>query len=117
MGRFTVRLPDTLHATLEERAQLEGVSLNQFVVYALTQQVTPAYTVQVVPAQTVREDRERYDSLLARLGPPDRQAATEFLAQRDDSPPEDPDDAELVARFRDRFSGRESAPVTPEKGQ
>jgi len=42
MGRFTVRLPDSLHAALEEQAQLEGVSLNQFVVYALTQQVKPA---------------------------------------------------------------------------
>lgn len=105
MGRFTVRLPDSLHTALEEHAQLEGVSLNQFVVYALTQQVKPAYTVQVVPAQEIREQRERYDALLERLGPPDRQAAAAFLAQRDDNEaPVDPEDAALAARFRARFN-------------
>lgn len=103
MGRFTVRLPDTLHSALEARAQLEGVSLNQFVVYALTQQVTPAYTVQAVPLQTIREERERYDALLARLGAPDPAATAEFLAGRDAEMPDDPDDADLISRFRSRF--------------
>jgi len=104
MGRFTVRLPDSLHTTLEERAQLEGVSLNQFVVYALTQQVTPTYTVQVAPAQAIREERQRYDALLARFGSPDRRAAAEFLSHRDDDQAtEDPTNAALVARFRAHF--------------
>ncbi len=35
-GEFRVRLPRTLHAQLSERAQLEGVSQNQLVVYLLT---------------------------------------------------------------------------------
>lgn len=61
------------------------------------------YTTQAVPPQTVAEERERYDALMARLGTPDRQAAAAFLAQRDDSPPEDADDAALIARFRERF--------------
>ena len=105
MGRFTVRLPDSLHTALEEYAELEGVSLNQFVVYALTQQVKPAYTVQVASAQTIREERERYDALLERLGPPNRQAAAAFLAQRDDNEaPVDPEDSALAARFRARFN-------------
>ncbi len=117
MGRFTVRLPDSLHTTLEQRAQLEGVSLNQFVVYSLTQQVTPAYTVQITPAQTIREERARYDALLERLGPPDRQAAVEFLARRDeDHTPEDPADAELVARFRARFDIGANAATSPSVG-
>jgi len=34
-GEFRVRLPRTLHAQLSERAQLEGVSQNQLVVYLL----------------------------------------------------------------------------------
>jgi len=81
------------------------VSLNQFVVYALTQQVKPAYTVQVVPAQDIREQRERYEALLERLGPPDREAAAAFLAKRDDSEaPVDPEDAALAARFRAHFN-------------
>ena len=60
--------------------------------------------MQVVSAQSIREERQRYDALLEKLAPPNRQVAAEFLAQRDDSAPEDPEDAELVARLRARFN-------------
>jgi len=40
MGRLTVRLPDALHRQLENLARDEGVSLNQYLVYALTRQAT-----------------------------------------------------------------------------
>jgi hypothetical protein len=40
MGRLTVRLPDVLHRQLEALARGEGVSLNQYLVYALTRQAT-----------------------------------------------------------------------------
>ncbi|HNT75006.1 MAG TPA: type II toxin-antitoxin system HicB family antitoxin [Anaerolineae bacterium] len=39
-GKFTVRLPKSLHQRLAERARDEGVSLNQFVNVALTQAIT-----------------------------------------------------------------------------
>jgi predicted HicB family RNase H-like nuclease len=51
MGRLTVCLPGTLHEQLTLLADREGVSLNQYIVYALTRQVTLAYTVQAVPEQ------------------------------------------------------------------
>lgn len=40
MGRLTLRLPDALHTQLETLARSEGVSLNQYLVYALTRQAT-----------------------------------------------------------------------------
>ena len=40
MGRLTVRLPEALHQQLEILARDEGVSLNQYLVYALTRQAT-----------------------------------------------------------------------------
>ena len=40
MGRFTLRMPKTLHNTLEILAKDEGISLNQYIVYTLTQKVT-----------------------------------------------------------------------------
>jgi predicted transcriptional regulator len=39
MARLTVRLPDTLHDQLAALAKREGVSLNQFIVYSLSQHV------------------------------------------------------------------------------
>lgn len=75
--------------------------------------MTRTYTLQVASAQDIHEQRERYDALLARLGPPDRQAAAAFLAQRDDNEaPVDPEDAALAARFRARFNLGANA-VTP----
>lgn len=40
MARLTVRLPDSLHQQLTDRAAQEGVSLNQFLVYALARIAT-----------------------------------------------------------------------------
>lgn len=35
MARLTLRLPQSLHQTLNERAEQEGVSMNQYLVYLL----------------------------------------------------------------------------------
>lgn len=103
MGRFTLRLPDTLHHALEERAQQEGVSLNQYLVYALTRSVTPAYTVQVAPNTELQQQDERFRALLAELGQPDRTVAQEYLNSRAVETPEDAETAALVARFAAKF--------------
>ena len=79
--------------------------------------MTRTYTAQITPAQTIREERARYDALLERLGPPDRQAAVAFLTQRaEDQTPEEPADAELVARFRARFAIGANAATSPSVG-
>jgi hypothetical protein len=83
MGRFTLRLPQSLHEELESRARQEGVSLNQYVVYALTRQVAPAYTIQVLPEEAVKEQRERYVKLLDSLGESSLSATKAFLAERE----------------------------------
>ena len=51
MSRLTLRLPDTLHQQLINLAENEGVSLNQYIVYALTRQSSTAYTVQPISKQ------------------------------------------------------------------
>ena len=83
MGRFTLRLPESLHEELESRAKQEGVSLNQYVVYALTRQVAPAYTIQVLPEGAVKEQRERYENLLDSLGESSLSATKAFLVERE----------------------------------
>jgi primosomal protein N' len=68
MGQLTVRLPTTLHEQLRERAAHEGVSLNHYVLYALTRQVTLAYTVQPVSEAQQAEQKAAFTALLERLG-------------------------------------------------
>jgi len=68
MSRLTLRLPDSLHQQLESLAGNEQVSLNQYIVYALTRQVTMDYTIQAVPEKALAEQRAQYTTLLQTLG-------------------------------------------------
>ena len=68
MSRLTLRLPDTLHRQLEGLARNESVSLNQYIVFALTRQATLAYTVQPVPEDEISRQRAAYTALFENLG-------------------------------------------------
>ena len=46
MSRLTLRLPETLHQKLARVAEEEGISLNQYIVYALTRQTSSNPTLQ-----------------------------------------------------------------------
>ena len=89
MSRLTLRLPDSLHRQLEELASNEAVSLNQYIVYALTRQITLAYTVQAVPEKAVAEQRAAYTALLQNLGEASFEQIQEALAERESIPLED----------------------------
>lgn len=102
MGRFTLRLPRTLHHELEARAQQEGVSLNQYIVYALTRQVAAAYTVRVLPEENVKQQRARFEKLLDELGEPSLAATKMFLSEREIAEPEEGLTDEMVARVEAR---------------
>lgn len=106
MSRLTVRLPDTLHQQLESLAEQEAVSLNQYIVYALTRQVTLAYTVQQVPEAVIREQRAAYNALLQSLG---RATAEEIAAALDEREPAEPETGltpEVVERLRRRMTAK-----------
>ncbi|MDI9639836.1 YlcI/YnfO family protein [Geitlerinema splendidum] len=68
MSRLTLRLPETLHQQLINLAESEGVSLNQYIVYALTRQVAFAYTVQATPTEEVKQQQQAFVALLKDLG-------------------------------------------------
>lgn len=68
MGRLTLRLPDTLHQQIIDLAKEEGVSLNHFIVYALTRQVTLAKFVET-SSEEREQQRQAYANLLESLGP------------------------------------------------
>lgn len=106
MGRFTLRLPQTLHDELEIRAQNEGVSLNQYIVYTLTRQVASTYTIQVLPEKTINEQKESYAKLLDSLGDSSISATKAFLAERDKGQPEEELTAEITARLSEKMENK-----------
>jgi len=74
MSRLTLRLPETLHHSLVEQAQAEGVSLNQFIVYSLTRMTT---------ARDLDEQRRRFEGLRSRFSSEEAETGLrEVLAAR-----------------------------------
>jgi len=104
MSRLTLRLPDSLHRQLEELASNEAVSLNQYIVYALTRQITLAYAVQAVPEKAVAEQRAAYTALLQSLGEGSFEQIRKTLDERETVSPEDGLSTEVVDRIKQRVS-------------
>ena len=74
MARLTLRLPASLHEFLSQRADEEGISLNQYLVYTLTR----AAALDSVAAQ-----RAKFDELRSRFSEEESEAAlADLLAQR-----------------------------------
>lgn len=106
MGRFTLRLPETLHNELESRAQQEGVSLNQYIVYTLTRQVASTYTIQVLPEETIKQQKVSFEKLLDSLGEPSLSATKVFLAEREMGTREDDLTGEMLTRLEEKMKTR-----------
>lgn len=106
MGRFTIRLPDTLHSELQTRAQLEGVSMNQYVVYALARQVSSGSVIQSVPDEQVQQQKVRFDKLLQSLGQPSHAETQQILAERERVAPESSLSQKLVDQIQHLIAQR-----------
>jgi hypothetical protein len=104
MSRLTLRLPESLHRQLENRARQEKVSLNQYLVYALTRHVAMAYMVTPMSEDALQQQREAFAALLENLGQISPAGVRRALAEREEVAPESGLDPELVARVRQRIA-------------
>ena len=105
MSRLTLRLPDSLHDQLRALAKHENVSINQYVVFALTRQVTQDYTVQEVPEKLIRQQRAAYKTLLQSLGQASFEQIQTVLNDRDEGEPEPGLSPATIEKMRERISG------------
>ena len=110
MSRLTLRLPETLHQQLANLAEGEGVSLNQYIVYALTRQVTVAYSVSEVPKEEVRQQKLSFNSLVQELGKAPSTEITTALAERETVLPEKELDSKTVALLQQKIQDIAKAP-------
>jgi hypothetical protein len=103
MSRLTLRLPDTLHQQLSHLAESEGVSLNQYIVYALTRQSFTNYTVQSVPKQEANQQYPDFTNLLQKLGKSSPHEIEIILSEREAVQPEPELTPEIIAKFQQRL--------------
>ena len=103
MSRLTLRLPETLHQQLANLAEGEGVSLNQYIVYALTRQVTLAYSVSSVPTEEIQQQKLSFQSLIQDLGKASSSEIATALTERETVPPEKELDSNTVTLLQQRI--------------
>ena len=106
MSRLTLRLPDSLHHQLEAMAENEQISLNHYIVYALTRQVTMAYTVQPVSDKVIAEQRAAYTALLQNLGKGSFDEIQEALEARESVEAEPGLTPEVVSALREKIQAQ-----------
>lgn len=104
MSRLTLRLPETLHRQLETQAKREGVSLNQLLVYVLTQHLAQSYSVQVLPEESVVQQQTEFEALRRELRQVSPEVLSTTLAERDQVEPEPELQADVVTRLQARLS-------------
>jgi predicted HicB family RNase H-like nuclease len=83
MSRLTLRLPETLHHKLVSLAKSEGVSLNQYIVYALSCQIRNSYTVNSLSEKEVQQQKTAFDDLIKDLDTLEDQEIRGILSQRE----------------------------------
>jgi len=103
MSRLTLRLPETLHQQLAQLAEGEGVSLNQYIVYALTRQTALAHAIQVVPQPEVEQQQQAFQSLIKQLGQASSAEIQSVLAAREQAEPEADLSADVIARLKEQI--------------
>ncbi len=103
MSRLTLRLPETLHQELAHLAEGEGVSLNQYIVYALTRQAALAHAIQVVPEAEVKQQQQAFQLLIKQLGQASSSEIESVLATREQTEPEAEMSSDVVALLQERI--------------
>lgn len=103
MSRLTLRLPETLHQHLIRLADNEGISLNQYIVYALTRQATLSGELVAMPQSALDEQRAAFAGLLERLGTASPGQIRAALDARDPASDEAELSPEIVERLRRRL--------------
>ncbi len=106
MSRLTLRLPETLYQQLTHLADGEGMSLNQYIVDALTRQTTLAYTVLTVADVEVKQQQQTFQSLKKKLGQASSDEIESVLATRELVEPEPELSADVIALIQTRIRKR-----------
>lgn len=101
MSEYTLQLPDTLFQQLEQLAVREGVPLNQYLIYALTQQVASAYMLHTAtPAEIAAQQEAFIEWQQTRTKPSDEQMDA-LLAQRERVAPEPDLRPEVIEKLQE----------------
>ena len=67
MSLLNIQLPDSLYKSLQELADQDGVSLDQFVALAVAEKISALTTEGYLKERANRGNRSRYENVLAKV--------------------------------------------------
>jgi len=108
MSQLTLKLPETLHHQLKTLAQKEGISLNQYILFALTRQTTLSYKTYKVPESEIAKQRTDFTTLLDSLGEATFSEIEQVMHEREVVHPEPGLTPEIIKRLQDRIANQQS---------
>ena len=86
-----------------DQAEREGVSLNQYIVYALTRQVSQDYTVNALSAENIDQQEQNFKNLSQELGNITTEDIQSILEKRDKVTSENELTSEVIAQFKQKI--------------
>lgn len=100
MNTVTLTLPDTIYQQLELLAQTEGLSLNQYLLNAMTAYTVANYRVHATSELERSQQRVAFLAQLDQLGTVSEAEIDHALAVRELVEPEPELDADMLSKFR-----------------
>lgn len=67
MSTLSLRLPESLHKSVKEMVQREGISINQFITIAVAEKLSALLTEEYLQERAKRGSREAYLAALAEV--------------------------------------------------
>lgn len=104
MSQIEINLPDTLLGQLKATAKKEGVSLEQYILFALTRQTMLAPAIRKVSGNEVELQQKNFADRMNRLGRASAEELENVLRERDSVEPEADLDPETVLRLKNRIA-------------
>ncbi|MFB2936111.1 toxin-antitoxin system HicB family antitoxin [Aerosakkonemataceae cyanobacterium BLCC-F154] len=67
MSSLNVQLPDSLYRSLQELAERDGISVDQFVALAVAEKISALTTESYLQERAKRGNRSNYEAVLAKV--------------------------------------------------
>ena len=67
MSSLNVQLPDSLYRSLQELAERDGISVDQFIALAVAEKISALTTESYLQERAKRGNRSKYEAVLAKV--------------------------------------------------
>ncbi|MCP4351690.1 MAG: toxin-antitoxin system HicB family antitoxin [Desulfobacterales bacterium] len=109
MSQIEISLPETLLYQLETEAGREGISLEQYILFALTRQTMLTPVIRNVSEKDAEHQHKDYAERIKRLGKASSEELDEILRERETVVPGPDLKPETVPRLKNRIAEAKAA--------